>query len=81
MPKFFKPSAVYFAGGMLRWVSHGKPVEMQFTDDEEVYSVSTDTNLKAISPTGRASTFASISSLGRLIGVFATIHSIIFKKR
>ena len=39
---------VYCAGGMLRRVSDGKPVEMQFTDDEQIYSVSTDTNLKLI---------------------------------
>ena len=32
---------VYCAGGMLRRVSDGKPVEMQFTDDEQIYSVST----------------------------------------
>lgn len=35
---------VYSAGGMLRRVSDGKPVEMQFTDDEQIYAVSTDTN-------------------------------------
>jgi len=39
---------VYSAGGMLRRVSDGKPVEMQFTDDEQIYTVSTDTNLKLI---------------------------------
>lgn len=27
---------VYCAGGMLRRVSDGKPVEMQFTDDEQI---------------------------------------------
>ena len=32
---------VYSAGGMLRRVSDGKPVAMQFTDDEQVYSVPT----------------------------------------
>jgi hypothetical protein len=45
MPKFFKPSEVYFAGGVLRRVSHREPVAMQFTDDKEVDSVSTDTNM------------------------------------
>ena len=30
---------VYCAGGMLRRVSDGKPVAMQFTDDEQVYFV------------------------------------------
>ena len=40
MPKFFKPSEVDFAGGVLRRVSDGKPAAMQFTDDEEVDSVS-----------------------------------------
>ncbi len=44
MPKFFKPSEVYFAGGVLQRVPDGKPVAMQFTDDEEVDSVSADTN-------------------------------------
>jgi hypothetical protein len=32
---------VYCAGGMLRQVSRRKPVEMQFTDDEQIYPVST----------------------------------------
>ena len=39
---------VYCTGGMLRRVSNGKPVEMQFTDDEQIYSVSTDTSVKLI---------------------------------
>jgi len=29
---------------MLRRVSDGKPVEIQFSDDEQIFTVSTDTN-------------------------------------
>ena len=36
---------VYCAGGMFRRISDGKPVEMQYCDEDgEVFSVSTDTN-------------------------------------